>query len=74
MGAASVAAKLPAAARGGAREGRRVLWVCDPMHGNTESTANGFKTAPLRQHPHELDAASTSMPRSARAWAACTWS
>ena len=22
----------------------RVLWVCDAMHGNTESTANGFKT------------------------------
>jgi 3-deoxy-7-phosphoheptulonate synthase len=24
--------------------GSRVLWVCDPMHGNTESTAEGYKT------------------------------
>ncbi|HEY0512252.1 MAG TPA: 3-deoxy-7-phosphoheptulonate synthase class II [Thermoanaerobaculia bacterium] len=24
--------------------GRTVLWVCDPMHGNTEAVANGFKT------------------------------
>jgi 3-deoxy-7-phosphoheptulonate synthase len=24
--------------------GRRVLWVCDPMHGNTEAVANGLKT------------------------------
>ena len=21
-----------------------MLWICDPMHGNTESTSNGFKT------------------------------
>ena len=24
--------------------GSRVLWICDPMHGNTESTAEGYKT------------------------------
>ena len=24
--------------------GQTVLWVCDPMHGNTESTASGLKT------------------------------
>jgi 3-deoxy-7-phosphoheptulonate synthase len=24
--------------------GRTVLWVCDPMHGNTEAVANGLKT------------------------------
>ncbi len=26
------------------RTGRQVLWVCDPMHGNTETTASGYKT------------------------------
>jgi len=26
------------------RTGREVLWICDPMHGNTESTASGYKT------------------------------
>ena len=24
--------------------GSQVLWVCDPMHGNTETTAGGVKT------------------------------
>ena len=44
MGAAQIAQKLPPLLEAVRREGRRVLWVCDPMHGNTESTANGFKT------------------------------
>jgi len=25
-------------------EGREVVWICDPMHGNTVSSANGYKT------------------------------
>jgi len=28
-------------------EGRKVLWCCDPMHGNTISTSNGYKTRPF---------------------------
>jgi len=24
--------------------GQTVLWICDPMHGNTEKTASGIKT------------------------------
>ncbi|GGD59403.1 class II 3-deoxy-7-phosphoheptulonate synthase [Pseudoxanthomonas indica] len=44
MGAAHIAEKLPPLLEAMRRDGRRVLWVCDPMHGNTESTANGFKT------------------------------
>ena len=44
MGASQIAAKLPPLLEAVRREGRRVLWVCDPMHGNTESTANGYKT------------------------------
>lgn len=26
------------------REGRQILWCCDPMHGNTETTSSGIKT------------------------------
>jgi 3-deoxy-7-phosphoheptulonate synthase len=26
------------------REGKKVLWSCDPMHGNTVKAANGYKT------------------------------
>ena len=44
MGATQVAEKLPPLLDAVRRDGRRVLWVCDPMHGNTESTSNGYKT------------------------------
>jgi 3-deoxy-7-phosphoheptulonate synthase len=37
------------------REGRRVLWVCDPMHGNTESTSNGLKTRRFDNIRSELE-------------------
>ena len=44
MGAAQTADRLPPLLDAVRRDGRRVLWVCDAMHGNTESTANGYKT------------------------------
>ena len=44
MGAAHVADKLPTLLEAVKREGRRVLWICDAMHGNTEATSNGYKT------------------------------
>jgi 3-deoxy-7-phosphoheptulonate synthase len=44
MGADNVAAKLPALVRAVKKEGRTVVWSCDPMHGNTISASNGRKT------------------------------
>ncbi len=44
MGAAKVAERLPPLLEAIRREGRRVLWICDPMHGNTETASNGYKT------------------------------
>ena len=44
MGAAHIADTLPPLLDAVRREGRRVLWVCDPMHGNTEAVAGGIKT------------------------------
>ncbi len=44
MGAERVAAKLPPLLRAVQAEGRRVLWLCDPMHGNTISTSLKVKT------------------------------
>jgi 3-deoxy-7-phosphoheptulonate synthase len=44
MGAATVTDRLPPLLDAIRREGRRVLWICDPMHGNTEATSNGYKT------------------------------
>ncbi len=44
MGATRVADVLPGLVEGVKRGGRRVLWVCDPMHGNTQTAPSGLKT------------------------------
>ena len=44
MGADLVEKKLPALIRAVVREGRKVVWACDPMHGNTFKSASGYKT------------------------------
>ena len=44
MGADKVEGKLPALVEAVRSSGREVLWVCDPMHGNTETTPQGIKT------------------------------
>ncbi len=44
MGAGKVEAALPELVRAVRREGRRPVWLCDPMHGNTVSTTMGVKT------------------------------
>jgi 3-deoxy-7-phosphoheptulonate synthase len=44
MGAARVADALPPLLERVKREGRRVLWMCDPMHGNGITTSGGVKT------------------------------
>jgi 3-deoxy-7-phosphoheptulonate synthase len=44
MGAGKVADKLPTLLETVRKAGRTVLWVCDPMHGNTETTPSGYKT------------------------------
>jgi 3-deoxy-7-phosphoheptulonate synthase len=47
FGAGKVGEHLPALIRAVEREGRRVVWSCDPMHGNTIKAATGFKTRPF---------------------------
>ena len=44
MGADGVRRHLPPLLRAVCRAGRRVVWLCDPMHGNTVSTATKVKT------------------------------
>ncbi|MGE5505226.1 MAG: class II 3-deoxy-7-phosphoheptulonate synthase [Actinomycetota bacterium] len=44
MGAAEIEARLPHLIRAVKREGRSVVWSCDPMHANTVKAATGFKT------------------------------
>ncbi|MCW5731810.1 MAG: 3-deoxy-7-phosphoheptulonate synthase class II [Alphaproteobacteria bacterium] len=47
MGADRVAEKLAPLVRAVQREGRAVVWSCDPMHGNTLTSSTGFKTRPF---------------------------
>ena len=44
MGAEKVEKLFPPLLRAVEREGRKVVWLCDPMHGNTTTTSNGYKT------------------------------
>ncbi len=56
-GAARIAAELPPVIEAVQREGRRVLWICDPMHGNTRRTLNGYKTRSFDDIESELSQA-----------------
>ncbi len=57
MGVGQIAEKLPPLLDAVRREGRRVLWICDPMHGNTESTHNGYKTRQFKNIRGEIECA-----------------
>ena len=44
MGAGLIREKLPALIESVKKSGAIVLWVCDPMHGNTYEAPSGYKT------------------------------
>ena len=46
-GADKVEKHLPELIRAVEREGRHVVWSCDPMHGNTIKATTGYKTRPF---------------------------
>ena len=54
FGAQSIEEGLPPLIRAVRETGSPVLWVCDPMHGNTESTADGTKTRRFDNIAEEL--------------------
>ena len=47
FGADKVTSGLPPLIRAVQREGFKVVWSCDPMHGNTIKTDAGYKTRPF---------------------------
>jgi 3-deoxy-7-phosphoheptulonate synthase len=55
MGAANIQTALPRLLDAVTAEGRRVLWCCDPMHGNGETLGNGVKTRRFSNILAELD-------------------
>lgn len=55
FGLARVARELPPLVQAVQSRGRQVLWVCDPMHGNTETTSTGIKTRRFERILEELE-------------------
>ena len=55
MGAGRVTELLPPLVECVRAEGRQVLWICDPMHGNTETTPSGVKTRRFDKILDELE-------------------
>jgi 3-deoxy-7-phosphoheptulonate synthase len=54
FGADKVGDHLPGLIRAVQREGRSVVWSCDPMHGNTIKAGSGYKTRPFERVMHEV--------------------
>jgi 3-deoxy-7-phosphoheptulonate synthase len=57
LGARAIARELPPLIEAVGRAGHQVLWVCDPMHGNTERTPGGTKTRKFEHVIAELEQA-----------------
>lgn len=55
FGAKEIEQALPRAIEAVRQTGHSVLWVCDPMHGNTETSSGGFKTRRFENILQELD-------------------
>lgn len=56
MGQSAIARSLPAITRAVRRAGHPVVWLCDPMHGNTVRTSCGRKTRRLDEMISEATA------------------
>jgi 3-deoxy-7-phosphoheptulonate synthase len=54
FGADKAPKHLPQLVQAVKREGRSVVWSCDPMHGNTIKAANGYKTRPFEAIMQEI--------------------
>jgi len=57
LGAARIRQVLPELIATVNEAGAHVVWICDPMHGNTETATSGLKTRRLENIFLELDAA-----------------
>ena len=49
FGADKVGEHLPQLIRAVEKEGKKVVWSCDPMHGNTITSNSGYKTRPFER-------------------------
>ena len=54
FGAGNVGEHLPRLIKTVREEGAKVVWTCDPMHGNTIKSSTGFKTRPFESVLREV--------------------
>jgi 3-deoxy-7-phosphoheptulonate synthase len=57
MGAKQIDEHLPRLIKIVRETGSPVLWICDPMHGNTENASNGLKTRRFENIVAEVESA-----------------
>jgi 3-deoxy-7-phosphoheptulonate synthase len=57
MGVKEIDKRLPPLIQAVRATGSPVLWICDPMHGNTETASSGLKTRRFENIVSELEAA-----------------
>ncbi|WP_116813169.1 class II 3-deoxy-7-phosphoheptulonate synthase [Steroidobacter cummioxidans] len=57
MGAKDIEKRLPPLIQAVRATGSPVLWICDPMHGNTETATSGLKTRRFENIVSELESA-----------------
>lgn len=57
FGAKKIADQLPGLIEAVRAEGGNVLWICDPMHGNTQNTSSGIKTRNFEDIRSEVEQA-----------------
>ena len=57
MGAKDIEKRLPPLIQAVRATGSPVLWICDPMHGNTQSATSGLKTRRFENIVSELESA-----------------
>ena len=55
FGSDKVGEHLPNMIRAVKREGKVVVWSCDPMHGNTITSTSGYKTRPFDRIVSEVE-------------------
>ncbi|SDE54189.1 3-deoxy-D-arabinoheptulosonate-7-phosphate synthase [Auraticoccus monumenti] len=55
FGAGKIREGLPPVIEAVEASGRKVSWICDPMHGNTFEAANGYKTRAFSDVVEEVD-------------------
>ena len=55
QGSDKVEKNLPKLIRAVQKEGRHVVWSCDPMHGNTITANTGYKTRPFQRVREEVE-------------------